>query len=969
MTPVTFDHPEWLWALLVLPVVVALGHRAPARVRDRQQRIATAVRAGAVALLVLALAAPRLASRGDGVDVAFLVDASDSVGREVRAAEDWIRQAVGSRDGDDRAAIALFGADGRLESSLRPDPPTGGFATVIDGSATDIASALRLAQGVLGSEQRRRVVLLTDGRQTDGDAVTAARELAEAGVHVDVVPIGGGVAADVLVEEVRAPARVRAGEAYDLVGVLRNSGDVPVEVEVITSADGELVDRRQVTADPGRTEVTVPWTAGAEGGTVRWEMRLASASSAVPENDIGRAAVQVDGPPRVLVFSGESGAGDLLAAALDASGVPVDVVDGTTTPLPPLDGLLDYDATVLVDVPAPLIGEPGMVALDAYVRDAGRGLVTVGGDDAYGMGDYDATPLEDLLPVYARVRDPERRPSVAEALVVDVSGSMAACHCREDGFAGGPGGEIVEGGVNKTDISKEALARAIDSLSPTDTVGVLAFNAEARWVLPLQLVPDAATVDDALARLHPDGPTDVVNALEEAIAGLKDVNARLRHIVLFTDGFSEDPRMIEVARQAADAGITLSIVATGEGTGEVLERMAEAGGGRFYPGRDLSSIPDILVNEVQLVSRPIITEGLFLPTVTAVDDTVEGLSETPPLLGYLATTEKPTARTVLRIGEQGDPLLARWQAGVGTVVSWTSDATARWSQQWVTWEGYATFWSDVVKSTFPGTPNPGFGVEASVTSSAVEVTLGSAETLPDDVTAVATITRPDGRRVEVELERTGLDRFAASIPGGEQGVHAVSVVLRRGDEVLYRDTTTAIRSYSPEYAPTDDDAGLLAAVVAAGEGRLAPEPATVFDPTGLDAGTTTRDLWWALALAGLVLLPVDVGLRRLRLERADLAAWRRRRAPSDDAQPVPSAAARLRATLPTRDPAAPPPPPPPTPPTSTPPPPPPPPSPTGGSPRPPAVVPPPTDPGPGPSGARRLLDARREHRDPPVPPS
>ncbi len=990
--PITFASPLWLWALLLLPVLAVTGLRAVGRVRPRQHRAATALRVGAVGLLVLALASPRVATSGDGVDVAFVVDGSDSVGSSTRAAEDWIREAVGTRTGDDRAALAVFGAEGQLEYSLRDDPPSGGFATVIDGSSTDIASALRLGQGVLGSEQRRRVVLFTDGRQTDGDATAAAQELAASGVPVDVVPIGGGVAADVLVEQVTAPSRVREGEAYDVVGVLRNTGDAGVDVEVITSADGEEVDRRSVTVEPGRTEVTVPRTAETDG-TVRYEMRIASGSSAVPENDLGRTAVQVEGPPRVLVVSGEPGAADDLVAALEASAVPVDLLDATSATLPALDGMLDYESTMLVDVPAPLLGDTGMQTLDAYVRDAGRGLVAIGGDDSYGMGDYDATLLEELLPVYARVRDPKRRPSVAEALVVDVSGSMAACHCREDGFAGGMDGEIVEGGINKTDITKEAVSRAISALSPSDTVGVLAFNAEAEWVLPLQEVPDDGVVDDALSRLHPDGPTDVVTALEEAIAGLKDVNARLRHIVLFTDGFSDDPRMIEAAQRAAEAGITLSVVATGEGTGEVLEGMADAGGGRFYPGRDLNSIPDILVSEVQLVARPIITEGVFTPTVSALDDTIEDLDATPPLLGYLATTEKPTAKTILRIGEQHDPLLSTWQAGIGTSVAWTSDATARWSQQWVTWDRYAAFWSDVVKSTFPTATSPGFGVDATVTAGRLDIDVGSADALPEDVQATATVTLPNGERVEVDLQRTGIDAFEGQLPGGAQGVYAVSVEVTRGDEVLYRDTTTAIRSYSPEYAPTEDDAGLLAAVAAAGKGQLDPAPAAAFDPEGLTAGRTTRALWTWLALLALLMLPLDVGLRRLRIEREDLQRWRRRRRGAGQSTPTETNADRLRRAV---RPAPPPPGPRQPPPGPGQPPPgpdqPPPRGPRPGSPPPPASPPPspqgpgsappstPRPPGPPPGSpppprspsdaggtARRLLDARKQRQDPPPP--
>jgi Mg-chelatase subunit ChlD len=876
--PLGLDDPRWLLGLLLVPLVVLLGTRGAGVVRARQRRAATALRALGIAALVLALAGPRWSSAGDTVDVAFLVDASDSVGAARGAASAWMREALDGRDEADRAAVALFGREARLEHSLRTDPQIGELATVVDGSATDIARALRLGQGVLGSEHRRRVVLFSDGRATSGDAVAAAAELADSGVQVDVVPLASGRAADVLVEEVRAPNRVRQGESFDVVGVLRNTGSSSADVVVVVTADGAEIHREAVTAAPGATEVTVPQVAERDG-TVRYEVRLSSGASSVPENDVGRAGVQVAGPPKVLVFEGETGAGDDLARALDAASVPADRLSADRSALPALDRLLDYDAVVLVDVPAAVVGEQGMIALDAFVRDAGHGLVAVGGDDAYGMGGYDGTPLEELLPVFARVKDPKRRPSVAEALVVDVSGSMAACHCRPDGFAGGPG-MTEEGGVNKTDITKEAVARAVRALEAQDTVGVLAFNATAEWVLPLQHVPSDAIVDEALAKLRPDGPTDVVNALEEAIAGLKDVEARLRHIVLFTDGFSEDPRMVETARKAAENGITLSVVATGEGTGEVLRRMAEAGNGRYYPGRDLFSIPDIIVSEVQFAARPLINEGNFVPVVSGIDAPTEDLTATPPLLGYVATTAKPTARTLLQIGEERDPLLATWQAGLGQAVAWTSDATARWSSAWLSWERYATFWADVVKTTFPAGSDAGFGIEAVAGAEGLRVRVAASGAFPAEASGTAVVTAPDGTRTEVELQRTELGSFEAVVPGTAEGVYAVSARIGRNGADVHRDATTAIRSYSPEYAAGAGDPTALERIAAAGGGRLDPDPATAFDPTGLAPGSSARDLWPWFALLALLTLPADVGLRRLRLEREDLRrarAWLRRR--------------------------------------------------------------------------------------------
>src|SRR5687768_14990972 len=190
------------------------------------------------------------------------------------------------------------------------------------------------------------------------------------------------------------------------------------------------------------------------------------------------------------------------------------------------------------------------------------------------MGSYDGTVIEELLPVFARVTDPKKRQSVAEALVVDTSGSMAACHCADDSIGPRP---PVEGGVRKTDIAKEAIAQAVTQLEGQDQLGVLAFNTTSNWVIPLQNLPSDAVVDEGLARLHPEGNTDITVGVREAIEGLRDVEARLRHIVLFTDGFMGNTNgLVAVAREAADAGVTLSVVGTGEGSADILRRMAAA---------------------------------------------------------------------------------------------------------------------------------------------------------------------------------------------------------------------------------------------------------------------------------------------------------------------------------------------------------------------------------------------------------
>jgi Mg-chelatase subunit ChlD len=896
--PFSLETPLWLLALAAVWLVVSTGRRTvPAG--DRSQRRATVVRAVGVAALVLALAGPRWEAAGRGMDVVVVVDASDSTASARGEVEPWLAAARSAVGGGDRLAVAAVGRDAQVEHGLRADPPGGGLSVRVDGTETDLARGLRLAQGLAGSEQRRRVVLLTDGLATRGDAPGAVRELEEAGIPLDVVTLGRTGASDVLVEGVRAPSMVRSGDAYDVTVALTNTASAPAAGELVLTADGEEVHREAVTLPPGRSEVRIPRVAtDREGGSVRYEARLRSAASTEERNDRGVAAVQIEGPASVLVVDGRAGeaagGSEELVRLLEAGGLPVEVHDGAGG-FPRLDELLGHDATVLVDVHADTVGEVGAVALDAYVRDAGRGLVVVGGEQAYGPGGYDGTRLEELLPVFARIQDPQRRPSVAQALVVDVSGSMAACHCRPDGFAGGP--SLVEGGPNKTDISREAVARAIANLDAQDTVGVLAFHTEAEWVLPLQALPPQAVVDDALARLHPDGDTSIGVALREAIDGLRDADARLRHVVLFSDGFTEERGLEDIAAEALDAGITVSVVGTGEGAGDVLERMAEAGGGRYYPGRDLSQIPAVLASEVQMVSRPLIAEGRFTPIVSAADEITDRLGDrSPPLLGYVATSPKPTARTLLRIGDERDPLLSTWQAGLGTVTAWTSDAAPRWSSPWLGWDGARELWGAVVRATLPTHDANGVEVSADMTADGLrlEVTSGG-EALPGDVTATAVIVAPSGERTEVALQRSDLDRFEALTAAGGDGVHAVTIRVERGGVELTRRTVTAVRSYPAEYAAPTGGPEAAAALVGEG-GRLDPDPEALFTREGTTPGRTPRDLTpWLLVLA-LLTLPLDVGLRRLRLERGDLRRlWHRSSAVATTSGGAPSRSQELAA--------------------------------------------------------------------------
>ena len=435
------------------------------------------------------------------------------------------------------------------------------------------------------------------------------------------------------------------------------------------------------------------------------------------------------------------------------------------------------------------------------------------------------------------------------------------------------------GGVEKTDIAAAGAARAIEALAENDEVGVLAFNTQHEWLIDLQRLPSEEVVDEGLGRLVPAGGTDLREQPDPAAEALRESHAGLRHIILFTDGFTATNVLDDLADEAAalDAeGITVSVIATGEGAAEQLEAVAEAGGGRFYPGRDLQEIPQLMMEETILASRDFVNEGQFLPTVTSSSAVVRELTESPPLLGYVATTAKAEAEVLLRIGPDHDPLLATWQVGLGRVTSWTSDASDRWSQLWAGWDGYVGFWSRVVKDTF-GTSSP-LGVRARVDGGVLRVTVEQEDAVRRRRRGHGPRRRPVARRSAAPARAHG----AGDVRGrgaGRRGRHLRGRRCRAGTRgATALGSTIATLSYAPEYEPGEPDEEALAGLSATTDGRGAIDPAQAFDVAGLEPGRARIALAGWLLLAAALLWPFAVALSRLALRGAGAAAVRRKAA-------------------------------------------------------------------------------------------
>ena len=883
-------HPSALYTLLLLPLLALpfVGRRAR---RTPGFWAGLALRALVLLALILALAGAQIVRAVNDLSVVFVLDHSDSISQaERQRAEEFVRAALGAMKPGDRAAVVVFGENALVERLASDEPALAPITSVPRTTRTNLAGALRLALALFPEESNKRIVVLSDGLENAGRAADLVDLARARGIQVDTVQLRPPVGpAEAYLDALDAPASVRRGQGFEIVAVVRSTVGGPATLRLY--GDGKLLATRQLHLQAGETRISFSLTAD-EPGFRRYSAELDAANDTLPQNDAAWAFTVVHGPPRVLVVEDTPGDADNLLAALRSAAIEAErvVPSALSGDLAVLAG---YDAVFLVNVPARSLPDAAMNALPAYVRDLGRGLVMIGGENAYGAGGYLRTPVEKALPVDMDVRSRTQEPNLALVFVLDRSGSMGRCHCDDPNAQPGSYARV-ESGLSKIDIAKDAVLQAARAIGDMDYLGIVAFDEDALWALPVQPLVEPEVIQEKIGGLSAEGQTNVYAGLSEAEAALARTEARLKHIVLVTDGWSRSFQYAELARRLRQQGLTLSVVAAGSGSATYLEQLAQEAGGRYCPARDMAEVPALFFKETVEAQGRYIVEGAFLPAPASTTPILRGLDLTrlPPLLGYNGTTPKATARVAL-VSDQGDPILATWQYGLGHAVAWTSDAKGQWATEWVRWDDFNTFAAQMAHWALPQPADAGLQTTlvADGEQTYLEVTSTDAEGHPRDLLETqATIVGPDSSQA-ITLTQVAPGRYRGQVAAWRPGTYLAQVRQQQADGTPVAQATTGlVVPYSLEYKLLATEASVLPELARATGGREVSDPLATFAPFPQPAAHT-QPAWPPLLLAAALLFPLDVAVRRLRLTRADgqrFLAWLRqalRRAQPDVGRP------------------------------------------------------------------------------------
>ncbi len=863
----TFAYPQFLWTLLLalLPVVWELARRRDdGRLRRGSWWAVLSLHSILIALVCLSLAGPRLRFTDRETATIFLVDRSLSLGGQEAAMENYLSRALENPPAGALAAIVELGEAPSitqpLEEAAALEPR---LSEDIEPVAhTNLEQGLELARSLIPAEVQGRIVLLSDGRQTRGDVREMTQDLP---APVEVVRIGQPAQGEVWINNVQRPENLQPGERFDLTAEIFATGATNARVNLYRNRF--LESNRQLRLETGSNEVIFE-NLPAPSGFTSLEVEVLPEVDGLVANNRWEEPLNLQGEPRILIIDPQPVMVSEFEQLLRRKNFQVQVRDPQGLP-ENLAELQRHDVLVLSSVNAVMISPQQVEAIRRWVVDLGGALIMTGGDDSFGAGGYLASPLAPLLPVRMEKVDREETPAVALMVVLDRSGSMAA---------------NVQGQTKLT-LAGQGAAMALDILGPDDYFGLNVVDTQSHVVSALAKLQDRGSVRAQLQRLTAGGGGIYVHtALDDAFRELTRVDAKIKHVILFSDASDAEEQVatgtassgggesaLELAVAMLSNRITLSVVALGFETDrdtDFLRALASRGNGRFYLTSNALNLPQIFTAETVKVATSSILEGAFIMEPDEPHPVTAGIdwAESPLILGYNLFRPDPAAPVLLR-SDKGDPLMTTWPYGLGSVTAMAFDINPRWSAELLPWEGFGQLWTQLLRQTARNAAQDRVDIsiiEAPQDPETLRVQIdllepggGFRNGLEPRVLGLATAT---GVSQNLEARQVAPGQYLASLERPRTG--NLLVTLSAPGFLEQPVTRVYQQPYPEELRLSGPDDALLQALAAQTGGRFNPPPEDVFATGELPRSTRFHDLTGACLILALLLVPGEIALRR-----------------------------------------------------------------------------------------------------------
>ena len=818
----TFIHP--LFLVLVLAPLVWMG----VSWRHSVRRITLALKALSFSAIFCAFAQPVITMPETKTGAVVLVDTSASISRtDLEHASSLVGQ-IAAKKGSSWMKVVPFA---RRTRNLSPAETANGLRLVSSSSeaanGTDLEAALRDSMSAIPAGHIPKLVLISDGNENQGSSARAIAELQRLRVPVDTIPLEGRLNSGLHLVSVSIPHEAYSGEQIPLDLTVESPRDAQATVSV--SAEGKGLGSNPVQLKTGTNLLRVHTRVKSTGATSIAGKLTADGLGEVPFE----GAVQLRRAKVLYLSVDPAGSETNLLQALNEA--EFDLVRDTSLITRDLSGV---QLVILNNLDLNAFTLDQKSRLEEYVKNGG-GLLLIGGERQLYKEDKQMDALDRLLP--AKLAPPKSPEGTCVALIIDKSSSM-------------------EG--RKIELARLSAVGVVDHLRPIDSIGVLIFDNSYQWAVPMRHAEDKSLIKRLISGITPDGGTQIAPALTEAYRKVGASKATYKHIVLLTDGISEEGDSIELAKEAAQHEVTISTVGLGQDVNRTyLERVATTSGGRSYFLNEPQGLEQILLKDVQDYSGSTSVEKPLTPIVENKVEILDGvgIDSAPPLKGYVRFTAKPAAETILGIdAEKKDPLYTRWQYGLGRAGVFTSDAKSRWAEAWVGWAGFDKFWINVTRDLLAHTDESEATAQFDTANGDILVSyhLGSGVVEPPQPPPIYAL-GPNGFEKPIEIQK-----IAPRVYRGRLHIRQLSGLFRiRPVNESRAFPEIGLYRQQEELQDYGSNQALLKQISNLTGGKFNPQPAEVFDSGGRSI-YVSWELWPALLGLAIALTIAELVARK-----------------------------------------------------------------------------------------------------------
>lgn len=822
------------------------------------------VRGTVAVCVILALLGLQVHLGSNKIATVFVVDLSDSNEEHMEEAERYLQSAIAQMPAGNVFGIVTFGKSALTEQFLTEEKYYGGLLTLPEKTATNFEDAISKALTLIPGEYSKRLVMLTDGKETRGDIERMGQALMASRAEFLTLIYEDEERPDAYIDHVSLPSYLHPGDKYAVNVLVESNYDTEAVIELYNGSVLTASNSVHLNRGSNRFVFSAQVDEKTDSGAMEnLRVRVQAPGDACEENDFFSAYCVVEAAPKVLLISGQGVDVSAFDAVLHAAGCDYQVVSALNAP-DHINDMLAYKSIILADTYIDELPAGFIENLDAYVKDYGCGFICCGGEDSFALGGYRGTVLETVLPVDMEPRSLNEIPSMAMVMVIDHSGSMIS--------------ESTESGASNLDVAIRAATVAADNLRDSDYVGVLTFDDQYEWQVELTVADDKEAIKDEIKKISEGGGTTIKPALLEACEAVADSDASIKHVVLLTDGMGETNNFQDVINAYTAKGITLSTVAVGSMSDtQLLEQLADKCDGRYYYSDLASDIPKIFAREVFLGSDSYIQNGVFGLRVQQNHELTNNLFADgwPSIYGYIAATPKTASVPVIVSEDKDNPILTVWQYGLGRTVAWNSDITGEWSGAFAGQDDYVQMWKRIVDYA---TGNADMGedrVDVVTAGEQTEITYQT-DDYKSGTEILVTMIDPDGNAVEEKLHATAPGKYTAKLSTPQTGFYHFNIRRSEDGEIQSYLTTAAAVQFSDEYKFDVSTDSYLKFVEK--YGRIITEQDTIFDRISTGERESRSLTNWLIILA-ICLFVTDVAMRRFQyVPNLGHGRWHERRA-------------------------------------------------------------------------------------------